>query len=220
MVRRSETVREFPRLKASGSLGRRQGRILPGAPKGERHFSRAISKKYVGEEYSMYKKDKNLELDLKDLKCAEPPKKIVGVIGGAKADREILNVARDFGREIARNGHILVCGGLGGVMEAACRGARESGGITVGVLPGHKRETANPFVTIPIVTAMSHARNAIIVRTADILIAIDGRYGTLSEIALAKALGKRVLGFLSWNEIPGVETVESVQEAITEINNL
>ena len=165
-------------------------------------------------------KNKNLELGLNDLKSVAPKKKIVGIIGGAQAEREILDVARKFGREIAKNGHMLVCGGLGGVMKAACQGAREAGGITIGILPGNHRESANPFVTIPIVTSMSHARNAIIVRTADILIAIDGKYGTLSEIALAKAIGKRVLSFLSWDEVPGVEVIETVEEGIREINNL
>lgn len=165
-------------------------------------------------------KEKKMELNLKGLSSTEPPKKIVGVIGGSQADREIRGVARKLGREIARNGYILVCGGLGGVMEAACMGAREAGGITVGILPGNQKESANPFVTIPVVTAMSHARNAIIVRTADILVAVDGRYGTLSEIALAKACGKRVLGLFTWDEVPGIETVESVEEAIQEIRQI
>lgn len=164
-------------------------------------------------------KEKEFELDLKDLSSAEPPRRIIGVIGGSRADRQICEIARTIGREIAKNGYILVCGGLGGVMEAACRGAKEAGGITIGILPGNHRQTANPFVTIPIVTSMSHARNAIIVRTADILIAIDGKYGTLSEIALAKAIGKRVLGLYTWEEVPGIEVVDSVEEAIQEIKN-
>ncbi|MFH1416019.1 MAG: TIGR00725 family protein [Elusimicrobiota bacterium] len=145
-------------------------------------------------------------------------KKIVGVIGGARVEKEIYSLARELGRKIAASGHILVCGGLGGVMEAACRGAHESGGITVGILPGNSAATANPYVTIPVVTAMSHARNAIIVRTADILVAVDGKYGTLSEIALAKAIGKRVIGLYTWDEVPGVEAVDSVEEALAEIN--
>ncbi len=149
----------------------------------------------------------------------KPKRKIVGVIGGARAEREILDVARELGRGIAKNGYILICGGLGGVMTAACKGAHEAGGITIGILPGNNRETANPYVTIPIVTAMSHARNAIIVRTADILVAVDGKYGTLSEIALAKAIGKRVVGLFTWSEVPGVEKVNSVEEAMRKVNN-
>jgi len=163
-----------------------------------------------------YKKRKQLQLD--DFDAVTPAqKKIVGVIGGSRVDRQISEAARELGREIAKRGYILVCGGLGGVMQAACRGASEAGGITVGILPGSHRGTANPFVTIPIVTSMSHARNAIIVRTADILVAVDGKYGTLSEIALAKAIGKRVIGLYTWEDIPGVEPVESVEEAIAEI---
>ncbi len=156
------------------------------------------------------------QLNMRDLSSAKTRRKIVGVIGGSRADRETKNIAREVGKSIARCGHILVCGGLGGVMEAACQGAAGSGGITVGILPGTYSESANSFVQIPVVTAMSHARNAIIVRTADIVVAIDGKYGTLSEIALAKALGRRVLGLFTWDEVPGVEVMESVEE-VTEI---
>ncbi len=164
----------------------------------------------------MNDKSKNKELNMKDFKSFKPRSRIVGVIGGARADRDIKNIAFAVGKSVARCGHILVCGGLGGVMQAACRGAAVEGGVTVGILPGNYSESANPFVQIPIVTAMSHARNAIIVRTADLLVAIDGRYGTLSEIALAKAVGRRVLGLLTWDEVPGVEAMDSVEE-VTEV---
>ena len=157
------------------------------------------------------------ELFNKNLSSKAPVVKIVGVVGGNQVDSRIRAVAKKLGREIAKCGYILICGGLGGVMEAACMGAREAGGITVGILPGNNRESANPFVSIPIVTAMSHARNAIIVRTADILVAVDGKYGTLSEIALAKASGKRVLGLYTWDDVPGVEVMESVEEVMREI---
>ncbi len=157
------------------------------------------------------------QLNLKDLKSAKNSKKVVGVIGGSRANSGVKKVAREVGRQIARRGYILVCGGLGGVMTASCRGASEVGGFTVGILPGRSKKSANPFVDLPIVTGMSHARNAIIVRTSDILIAIDGRYGTLSEIALAKACGKRVIGLMTWDEVPGVEAVESVEEAMMRV---
>ncbi|MFW6172396.1 MAG: TIGR00725 family protein [Elusimicrobiota bacterium] len=163
------------------------------------------------------KKKISEQLSLKEIGSSNPSKKIVGVIGGSKADRETKLLARELGREIANNGYILVCGGLRGVMEAVCRGAREAGGITIGILPGKHKNTANPFVTIPIVTAMSHARNAIIVRTADILIAVDGRYGTLSEIGLAKSIGKRVIGLNTWKGIPGIERVNSPKQAIQRV---
>lgn len=123
---------------------------------------------------------------------------IIGVIGGADVSSQIREQAFEVGRRIAEAGAILVCGGLGGVMEAACRGARSAGGMTIGVLPGNDTATANPYVTAPVATAMGIARNAIIVRTADVLIAVDGSYGTLSEIAMALNLGKTVIQLQSW----------------------
>jgi uncharacterized protein (TIGR00725 family) len=98
---------------------------------------------------------------------------------------------------------VVVCGGLGGVMEAACRGAKEAGGQTVGILPGSDRAAANEFVDVAIPTGLGEARNALVVRAADALIAVGGGYGTLSEIALALKAGKRVVGVDSW-EIDGV----------------
>jgi len=141
---------------------------------------------------------------------------IVAVIGGNFCSQEIARIAYEVGRRIAQRNHILICGGLGGVMEAACRGAKDGGGLTIGVLPGKEKNEANRFVDIPIVTAMSHARNAIITRTADVLIAVDGKYGTLSEIGLALAEGKRVVGINTW-DIEGVISVGSVDEAMEEI---
>jgi len=144
---------------------------------------------------------------------------IVAVIGGNYCSREIAKIAYEVGKKIAQRKHILICGGLGGVMEAACRGAKDGGGLTIGILPGKEKTEANPFVDIPIVTAMSHARNAIITRTADVLIAVDGRYGTLSEIGLALAIGKKVVGINTW-DIEGVISVGSVDEAMPEIEKV
>jgi len=107
---------------------------------------------------------------------------------------------------------------MSGVMEAACKGAKKSGGLTVGILPGKNKDDANKYIDIPIITAMSHARNAIIVRTADIIIAISGKYGTLSEIGLAKAIDKTVIGIKTWN-IPGIIKVNSVKEIFEIIEN-
>jgi uncharacterized protein (TIGR00725 family) len=106
-----------------------------------------------------------------------------------------------------------VCGGLGGVMEAACRGAKDAGGTTVGILPGTDREAANRFVDIAIPTGLGEARNALVVRAADALIAVGGGYGTLSEIALALKAGKRVVGLGSW-EIEGVEPADGPEAAV------
>lgn len=97
------------------------------------------------------------------------------------------------------SGAALVCGGLGGVMEAACRGAAAAGGLTVGLLPGSDRAAANPDVALAIPTGMGHARNVLIVQTADVVIAIGGEYGTLSEIALARKCGRRVIGLTTWD---------------------
>ncbi len=144
---------------------------------------------------------------------------IVAVIGGNFCSREIARIAYEVGKRIAQRKHILVCGGLGGVMEAACRGAKDGGGLTVGILPGKDKSEANPFVDIPIVTSMSYARNAIITRTADVVIAVDGKYGTLSEIGLALGTGKKVVGINTW-DIEGVVSVGSVDEAMQEIEKV
>jgi len=141
---------------------------------------------------------------------------IVAVIGGNYCSKEIAKIAYEVGKKIAQRKHILLCGGLGGVMEAACRGAKDGGGLTVGILPGKEKTEANPFVDIPIVTSMSYARNAIIVRTADVVIAVDGKYGTLSEIGLALGTGKKVVGINTW-DIEGIISVGSIDEAMEEI---
>ncbi len=142
-------------------------------------------------------------------------KKIIGVIGAGRAGKDILLIAEEVGRLIAKSGAILVTGGLSGVMEAASKGAYMEGGITVGILPGIRKEDANPYVLIPISTGMGEARNAIIARACDSLIAIGGEYGTLSEIALALKMGKKVIGIRSW-DIPGVIKVKDPKEAVDE----
>lgn len=145
----------------------------------------------------------------------------IGVIGGNTTDREIDKVAYEVGRQIAMKGGVLVCGGLGGVMEAACKGAREAGGITVGILPGKSREEANPYVLIPIVTGFSHGRNIIVVRSSQAIIAIEGSYGTLSEIAFALRLNIPVIGLNTWtpirkgHEIPPIIPAKDPQDAVS-----
>jgi len=120
------------------------------------------------------------------------------------------------GRELARRGAILVCGGLGGVMEAACKGAKDAGGTTVGILAGKERSQANPFVDVAIATGLGEARNAVIVRTADAVVAVGGGYGTLSEIALALRRSKRVVGVGTW-DVDGVEPADSPQAAVAAV---
>jgi uncharacterized protein (TIGR00725 family) len=121
--------------------------------------------------------------------------------------------AAEVGRLIAERGAVLVCGGRGGAMEAACRGAKEVGGLTVGILPGPDRSEANPFVDVVLPTGLGEARNALVVAAADVVIAIGGGYGTLSEIALALKVGKRVIGLGTW-EIEGVVAAESPEAAV------
>jgi uncharacterized protein (TIGR00725 family) len=117
------------------------------------------------------------------------------------------------GRLLAERGATVVCGGLGGTMEAACRGARAAGGTTLGLLPGLDRSDANPFVSMAVPTGLGEARNALVVRAADAVIALGGGYGTLSEIALALKAGKRVVGVGTW-EIEGVVAVEGAEAAV------
>ncbi|GAH97244.1 unnamed protein product [marine sediment metagenome] len=104
-----------------------------------------------------------------------------------------------MGRELAMRGAILVCGGLGGVMEAACKGAQSEGGVTIGILPGESRQAANPYVQIPIVTGIGYARNVAVVKSAQAVIAIGGNYGTLSEISHALQSGIPVIGLNTWS---------------------
>ena len=148
----------------------------------------------------------------------------IGVIGAGQCSRETAVVAEAVGKEIARKGAILVCGGMEGVMEASARGAQRAGGITVGILPGLSAEDANPYITIPIVTGMSHARNVLVVRSSQALIALEGGYGTLSEVAIALTLKKPVIGLDTWDASGEIITVatpeEAVQKAVHAINTV
>lgn len=123
----------------------------------------------------------------------------IAVIGGSECEEEVLELAEAVGRELAKRGVVLVCGGLSGVMEASCRGARGEGGTTVGILPGEDRRDANPNVQIPIVTGMGYLRNAIVVKSAQAVIAVNGSYGTLSEIAFALQYEIPVIGLRTWD---------------------
>jgi uncharacterized protein (TIGR00725 family) len=137
----------------------------------------------------------------------------IAVIGGSRPGRQAADAACEIGRLIARAGAVVVCGGLGGVMEAACRGAREEGGLTIGILPGGSPADANPWVDVPVATGLGYTRNAIVILNADAVIAVDGEYGTLSEIAYGKIHGKTVVGLGTW-EVKGVETAATPEEAV------
>jgi uncharacterized protein (TIGR00725 family) len=141
-------------------------------------------------------------------------KTIIGVIGAGQVGTVGYSVAREVGRRIGAAGAVLVCGGLSGVMEAACRGCVEAGGETLGILPGGDAATANPYVSLAVPTNMGHARNVIIAHTAQALIAVEGEYGTLSEMAVALKLGRPVVALNSWPGIDGVIEAASAEEAV------
>jgi len=124
--------------------------------------------------------------------------KFIAVIGASQASASELKTAELVGREIAKADAALVCGGMGGVMEAACKGASQEGGITIGILPGDNRLSANEFVKIPIVTGIGYARNVAVVKSAQAVIAVGGSYGTLSEIGHALQSGVPVIGLETW----------------------
>ncbi|MDQ3850498.1 MAG: TIGR00725 family protein [Actinomycetota bacterium] len=141
----------------------------------------------------------------------------VAVVGPGEAGAEALEAAHAVGEQLARRGAVVVTGGLGGVMEAACRGAASAGATTLGILPGSDRAAANRFVTVAVATGMGELRNGLVVRCADAVIAVGGAYGTLSEIALALKLGRRVVGLGTW-DIDGVrraaDPVAAVEQAL------
>ena len=123
---------------------------------------------------------------------------IISVIGANEPSEKIAQLAEQVGHELGKRRLVLVCGGLGGVMEAACRGAKMAGGTTIGILPGSDPNTANPWVDIPICTGISYARNIIVVKTGRAVIAVGGAYGTLSEIAHALADNLPVVALDTW----------------------
>ena len=122
----------------------------------------------------------------------------IGVVGSGAPSPEVAAIADEVGSAIARAGAILVCGGLGGVMEAACRGAKSAGGTTVAILPGTSRRDANAYVDVAILTGMGEMRNALLVRASDVVVAVGGEFGTLSEIAFALKTGVPVVGIATW----------------------
>ena len=146
----------------------------------------------------------------------------VAVVGSGEATGELYDAAREVGRLVAESGGVVVCGGLGGVMEAAARGATERDGVAIGVLPDEDRGRANPYLSYSVATGMGQARNLAVVCSADVVVAVGGEYGTLSEIGLALKVGRPVVGLKSW-ELPGHvlvarspgETVQQAFEALT-----
>ena len=145
----------------------------------------------------------------------------IAVVGGGEPETGLLPVAEEVGRRLAQAEAVVVCGGLGGVMEAACRGARSAGGSTVGLLPGVDPSAANPFVDVVLPTGLGEARDALVARAGEVVIAIGGGYGTLAEIALALKIGTPVVGLETWEiHRPGlavdpIERAGSAAEAVS-----
>jgi hypothetical protein len=144
----------------------------------------------------------------------------ISVIGAGQATAEEYAVAEDVGRLVAEAGAILVCGGLGGVMAAAARGAKEAGGSTLGILPGHDRSEANSYLDMVVATGMGHARNLAVVSSGDAVIAVGGEFGTLSEIGLAAKMGRPVVVLNGWRlqrdeGTPGIWYASTPREAIS-----
>lgn len=142
----------------------------------------------------------------------------VSVIGGSRVDAETARTAESVGRLLAEANHELVCGGLGGVMEATCRGAAEAGGRTIGILPGRDRTAANPHVEVPIATGLGDARNALVVLNGSAVVAVDGGPGTLSEIGLAQVSDRPIAG-LATHDVEGVHAVETPAEAVAYVES-
>jgi hypothetical protein len=141
----------------------------------------------------------------------------IGVVGSGTCSKDLYDLARKIGYEIGRREWTLICGGLGGIMEGASRGCMEAGGMTVGILPGLRKEEANPSIRIAIPTGLGEGRNFLVVRASDILVAVSGRHGTLSEIALALKTGKTVVGIRTFENIAGIlraSTPEEVMEIL------
>ena len=138
----------------------------------------------------------------------------IGVIGAGDCSDEISKLAEEVGERIAKAGAILVCGGLGGAMEAASKGAKKQGGVTIGILPGIDKSQANSYIDFPIVTGLGEGRNLLVIRNSDVVIALPGEFGTLSEIAFALRLGKPVIGLSTWDVSEKIIKAKNAEEAV------
>jgi len=146
-------------------------------------------------------------------------KKVVSVIGGHSCTKEVEQIAQELGEKLAKVVDILVCGGLSGTMKAVCQGFKAAGGLTIGILPSYDKNNANAFVDISIPTGMGLARNVLVVKSADVVIALPGEAGTLSEIAYGIQFGIPVVSLNSW-DIQGVIKVKTVEEAVDKVREL
>lgn len=143
-------------------------------------------------------------------------KKVVGVIGGRNCNSEVEQLAQNLGKNLAKVVDIIVCGGLSGTMNAVCRGFKAGGGLTIGIIPSYNKNDANDYVDIVIPTGLGLARNVLVVKSADVVVALPGEAGTLSEIAYALQFGIPIISLKSW-DIAGVIEVNTIEEAIAEV---
>ena len=152
-------------------------------------------------------------------KAKTMPKKIVSVIGGHKCTAEVERLAQELGKKLAKVADILISGGLSGTMKAVCKGFKAENGLTVGILPSYDKNTANEFVDIAIPTGLGLARNVLVVKSADVVVALPGEAGTLSEIAYCLQFDIPVISLDSW-DIPGVIKVSSIDEAVVQVKKM
>ncbi|MFH1335007.1 MAG: TIGR00725 family protein [Candidatus Zixiibacteriota bacterium] len=138
----------------------------------------------------------------------------IGVIGGGDCSEEVYKLAEEVGERVAKAGAVLVCGGLGGVMEAASKGAKNAGGVTIGILPGTDKNEANPYIDYPIATGLGGGRNLLVIGNSDAVIALPGEFGTLSEIAFALKSGKPVVGISTWDISEKIIQTKNPEEAV------
>ncbi len=146
-------------------------------------------------------------------------KKVVSVIGGHSCTKEVEQLAHNLGEKLAKVVDILACGGLSGTMKAVCQGFKAAGGLTIGILPSYDKNTANPYVDIVLPTGLGLARNALVVKSADVVVALPGEAGTLSEIAYGIQFGIPVISLNSW-DIKGVIKAKTVDEAVGKVKSL
>ena len=138
----------------------------------------------------------------------------IGVIGAGDCSEDVYKLAEEVGERIAKAGAVLVCGGLGGAMEAASQGAKKEGGTTVGILPGIDKGQANPYIDFPIVTGLGEGRNLLVIRNSEVVIALPGKYGTLSEIGFCLALGKPIIGLSTWDVSEDIIKAKNAEDAV------
>jgi len=138
----------------------------------------------------------------------------VGVVGAGKCSKKLRDQAYAVGKAIAEQGAVLVCGGLKGVMEAAAHGAKDAGGVTIGIIPGRDKSGANPYIDIVIPTGIGEARNVLVVQTSDAIVSLHGKYGTISEMAFSLKLGRPLVSLVEWSVLPEVITVPDPEQAV------